>query len=60
MLLLWHINLPIATTTISFYTLPVTSKKYPTLVKLCLRELSLFGYIYEFKCMFSSMNHIKK
>jgi len=47
----------VAATTVSFYTSPVTSKKYPTLAKLGLRALSIFGYNYKFECMFSSINH---
>jgi len=48
-----------AATTISFYTSPVTSEKCPSIAKLGLRVLGIFGYTYKFECMFSSMNHIK-
>jgi len=47
------------TSTVSFYTSPVTREKYPTLAKLGLRVLSIFGSTYECECMFSSMNHVK-
>jgi len=49
----------VAATTVSFYTSPVTSEKYPTLAKLGLRVLGIFSYTYRCECMFSIMNHIQ-
>lgn len=43
----------------AFYTSPLAKEKYPCIVDLAIRVLSIFGSTYLCESLFSNMNHVK-